>query len=375
MGTTLVRHTELGEIRDVWNSIEARNGLGSPLQSFAYTRLWYDQFSTSEAVRVFSVWSQGDCLGIIPLELKPGRGFPYLSSLKHEHTQHCPRIILRGREPEFAACFLRELVRTSADWSMCKLGYLYSFEPFGPAIEKATSLLQPVGSHKIYREPTYCVDLKLGLKAYLQGTLSKNTRKSYRQKLARAEGHFAVRTVCLRGRHAAAEWDTFLRMEDSGWKGVENTSIHKSSPKIRAYYHGLNDILIENDSLYLFLLLFDDTPAAGLYCYADDGVLHTWKGGYAYDFQEYSPSNIMRVNTVKYVVECMPHISLLHGFPGTYGYKHRYNHAKHNFSTLFIFRNTLKGRLMEAACVLKRFDCFKGPSTRAEKLPLTPVDR
>lgn len=78
------------------------------------------------------------------------------------------------------------------------------------------------------------------------------------------------------------------------------------------------------------------------------------EGGYAHELQEYSPSNILRVNTVKYLTEHMPHIRFLHNFLNAYGYKDKYAHTGHSYSTLFIFRNTLKGQLMKAACILKK---------------------
>lgn len=86
MSTTSALHTGLGEVEAAWGSIEERNGRGAPLQSIAYARMWYEQFSTPEAVRVFSVWNRDDCIGILPMELAPGMGFSVLRSLKHEHS-------------------------------------------------------------------------------------------------------------------------------------------------------------------------------------------------------------------------------------------------------------------------------------------------
>lgn len=83
----------------------------------------------------------------------------------------------------------------------------------------------------------------------------------------------------------------FYDVEDSGWKGIEGTSLKRSF--YGRYYKELASYLSNENKFRLYLLKLNDEYIAGIYAIVDHEILYMIKAGYSNKFSQYSPSTVL----------------------------------------------------------------------------------
>jgi CelD/BcsL family acetyltransferase involved in cellulose biosynthesis len=166
------------------------------------------------------------------------------------------------------------------------------------------------------------------------------------------------------GDKAVASWDSFLSIEDSGWKGDRSSSIKRLPENYRSYYKNLIDLLNENNKLHMYFLIVNGQPIAGLFCYEDNGMFHAWKSGYIEEFYSLSPSNALMLFVIEDLIANFPTIKILNLFTGNYGYKARFAHEDSLYILTTLFNKTIYGRTAYILDNLKqRVKLYPGMST------------
>jgi CelD/BcsL family acetyltransferase involved in cellulose biosynthesis len=124
-------------------------------------------------------------------------------------------------------------------------------------------------------------------------------------------------------------------------------------PPYKAYCDLLVRTLARHDKLYLCFLELEEGPIAGSLFYVENGIINEMKTGYSVRYKDYSPSNILLVRMVRHLLSSMPEIGLWNTYPGSYGYKEKYTHARESFITFVLPNRTLLSRLVFSAYRMK----------------------
>jgi len=128
---------------------------------------------------------------------------------------------------------------------------------------------------------------------------SKSLNKKYKrlQKLGKVEFTKAVEENDL-----LKDFDIFIDVESSGWKGKEGTAI-KCNEELVKFYRCLITEFMNYDGCHIYLLKVNDECIAGNFCIVDDDTIYSLKIGYREDYARYSPGIICSDNLFKMITE------------------------------------------------------------------------
>lgn len=142
----------------------------------------------------------------------------------------------------------------------------------------------------IKRSPVLALE---GDRAWVEGTLGKEFRKSLRRNERRLEaaGRVTVEVTTDPERLSPALAEAFA-IEATGWKAAGGTAI-ASSPATRSFYESVARWAAERGWLRLAFLRVDGVPAAFEYDLELEGAIHSLKAGFDRRFATYSPGNVL----------------------------------------------------------------------------------
>jgi CelD/BcsL family acetyltransferase involved in cellulose biosynthesis len=189
-------------------------------------------------------------------------------------------------------------------------------------------------------------DLSGGWEAYRR-TLSKNRRKDVRRRTRRLE---ELGTIGFRVEDGRTDlerlYDTFVRLEDSGWKGRRGSAI-ASRPAWRRFYLDVSAWAASRGMLRLVFLDLDDRPLAADLAVVHGGTWYALKGGYDPAYRDYAPGLLSLYRTVEHACELgLTRLELL-GAPERY--KLDWTHGMNPRAWLAAYPPTLAGRARYAA--------------------------
>lgn len=340
-------------IRDEWSEIYYSNPRKSIFHSFEYVKNWYECFAQPDQVRIYRITADGKSIGFFPLVLHRKNGFRMLSSLTNNHCYHSGPLVRHGYDDKFKLLMTEGLIKDASSWDLLSYGCIYSFsahsDPFPDQV-----LAKHGSEFKRNFQPTFTVLLDKQFNEYLQNDLSAKTRnnlKTYGKRLSQ-KGH--IRYVHFRGVEAKHSIPEFIRLEDSGWKGAEGSSIKKCGPEYQRYYRTLIDILAENDALRLYFLEHNDKLIAGVFGYSDNGTFHYFKIAYDEEYSSFSPSHLLFIHIIEHLKTSSPDIRRVHMFPGDGGYKHRYANEDVLCEETILFSSTLRGKSLHLCSDIRK---------------------
>ena len=137
----------------------------------------------------------------------------------------------------------------------------------------------------------------------LLASRSRNARqqvRSRRRDLDRA-GKVGFRTTCDES-DLEPDFDAFVRLEASGWKGREGTAI-ASHPKARSFYDGFVPLAAERGWLRLHLLELDGTLIAGTLVVAFGGEGYFLKTGFDESYAQLGPGVVIMAEMLRAACE------------------------------------------------------------------------
>jgi len=352
-GTHIRSMDELRQEKEQWNEVYADSGMKLPILTHDYVALWYECFAPSENVRVFRAMDGDKTIGYLPMVVRSMNGVRFLMNQTNDHCFYGEALVRRGCEDAFKKIILNEILNESG-WDVLHHIFNYSFSSIYPLFPE--SLLSNAKRRwKVNLQPTYSIELDKSFDEYFHKDLSSSMRKSLklsRNRLKKAGPHTYLH---YEGDEAVAMWKEFLRIEDSGWKGENGTSILKTPPQYRKYYNDFVKLLSLTDDLHLYFLELDEKYIAGAFGYTAGDVFQYVKIGYDEEYQALSPSNMLFLYLMQHIQENHKEIKRIHFFPyDDTGYKARFANEEQQFSEIMIYNNNIMGMSLCTLDLLKR---------------------
>ena len=347
-------HEALKNIKSEWDDLYLRSEVNSHYLTFEFIDLWYNCFAAPDQIRIYRIQENSEVIGFLPLILTHANGMRILTSLTNYHCMHCGPLVRKGFETVFQNHLLKELFNNRPEWDVLKYASSYDFDRF-PGLFPA-ELLSSGKKHWIRSsQPTYTTPLNLSFEVWAKEFLSKNTYQAYRNLRNKYTKSSVWSLQQFRGRDALDKWDIFLELENSGWKGVGESSIKMLPENYARYYKGLVAQLAERDDLWVSLLEYDDQYIAGAFIYREGDIIHVFKTAYNEDFKQLSPSNMLLLENIRFIGEQSDAPKILHMFPNDYGYKGRYLKQDYQYHYTEIYSSTYRGQLSYIFRIFKNY--------------------
>jgi CelD/BcsL family acetyltransferase involved in cellulose biosynthesis len=352
----------LASLREEWAEIHRHAPRATTFNGFEHVALWYRQFASPDAVRVFPVRQGGRTLGFLPLVAERRKGIRFLRSLTNAHCVHGGALVGASAEGAFAAAVIETLARERS-WDVLLLENEFSFD--GADLLPCDSLRGARLRWQKAEIPTFVIDVGRPFDEYFRRDLSKKRRNYVMNYLHRVERAGGAEFEHLNGAEALAAWDEFVAIEDSGWKGAAGTSIRRETLACREYYRGLLEILAAQGRLRISFMSMGGRRIAGGFGHVQGRIFHLSKVGYRQDDASFAPSNLLLLQLIKDVGRISGDVRIIHLYPWDHGYKHRFvNQAASSVST-YLFNGTLRGH----AARLWRARRAAGSPAGAEDVP------
>ena len=344
---------ELEQAREQWHDVYEASGMKLPVLTYEYVKLWYECFSSPKDIRVFRVVEGDRIIGFLPMVIRSRESARVLTNQTNDHCFYGEALVRQGYEEIFRKKLLDEILDESG-WDVLHHIFGYSFSAVYPLFPESL-LAEGKRRWKMNVQPTYTIVLDKTCDEYFHKDLSSSMRKSLKlskNRLIKAGPH---RFLHFEGDEAVEKWQDFLRIEDSGWKGKNGTSILKTTPEYRKYYDGLIRHLSSTRDLHLYFLELDQKFIAAAVGYTAGDVFQYLKIGYDEEYQALSPSNMLFMHLMEDIQEHHREIRRIHFFPyDDTGYKKRFANEEQQFLEIIVYNNTIMGQSMYAMGRLKQ---------------------
>ena len=334
----------LQAVREEWETIYEELPVRSPFLSFDYLCLWYHCFAEVEAIRVIRVESQGETVGFLPLVLSRRAGLRVLKSITNAHCFHCSPLIRLNREYQFGQCLFPTLHGDQSSWDILELSCFFSFRPDFDIVSQER-LAASGFKNRRHEQPNFTIDLHGTFDEYFQRELSSSLRRDLKKRFRLLENSGPVAFPHYQKEEAVAYFPEFLEIEGSGWKNRANSSILNQPENYHRYYQNLVRLLARRDDLHLFFLNQSGKSIAAALGYTEGEVYHSFKSGYREEYHHLAPSNLLRLNDIKYFLQNRPDIKKFHLFPVDGGFKHRWANEDSTTVDIALFSRSLRGQL------------------------------
>jgi CelD/BcsL family acetyltransferase involved in cellulose biosynthesis len=348
LGTTVEERLGLEAVSELsaeWDALARATPESGPFALSGWTRLWVESFAPGSPLRVFCARRGGRAVGFAPLIERHGRlgGVPIRlwQSPSNEHSQRVdwaleeqPEATVRRlwehlREKPWEVLLLKDVVAGAA--LDATLGG--AAEADGFLVTRRTSL----------ESPWLPVPAAGELGKVLDGKFRANLRRR-RKKLAEHGALALQRVDGEEGLTGALE--AGLMLEGSGWKGQEGTAI-LCQAETRAFYTRLARLAASEGWLALYSLSLSNRPVAFHYGLEYGGRYYLLKPGYDECFSACSPGQLL----VESVLEDLGRRGTkVFDFLGPkMRWKLDWTQRLRPHVWLYIFRPSLKGRMLQAA--------------------------
>jgi CelD/BcsL family acetyltransferase involved in cellulose biosynthesis len=339
--------------RDQWNTLFKSLTNPSVFSSCEYAELWYRSFADPPAVRVVKAFDGEALVGVLPLVIRRKGPLRVLGSLTNDHCMHSEPLVAEECHKPFMSAISEWICTPEKKWDYLQYDYTYSYSSFPGLIEDEYPTSDTI-RYERYRIPTYVVYLESSFEDYYHKTVNKSTRHKLNAAMKRMNKEKSWEFIPCHGSEALSRWETFLCLEDSGWKGEGKSSIAKLPQKYRDFYRGFLGLLEAKGMLVMNFLVIDGKYVAGNFGFTDRQIYYIAKSGYDPIYNHYSPSNILRLLSIKEISKKTPLVRMVHLYPGDYGYKHRMSSGVESCYSLRIYNSTAAGQAFNILRRMKR---------------------
>ncbi len=282
MTTTVATHQSIEPLVGEWEEL-ARQSNASPFLWPGWMKAWWHAFGAGR-LQILTVYQNGHLAGILPLCRLRG-------ALRSTTNAHTPLFGFLAANEAAAGKLAQALFSQNA--SRIDLSHLLA-DDIGLFLTRAAGDARRyrVFTESIRALPYVAID-GTSWDAYEKG-LHKNHRGDARRQRRRLEekGHLTLDvrdgTEGLNGL-----LDEGFRVESSGWKGAEGTSI-KAHPATRRFYTEVARWASECGWLRLAFLRLDGRALAFDYCLELDRTHYLLKTGYDPAYEKFSPGKVLR---------------------------------------------------------------------------------
>lgn len=277
-----------------WNDAVDRAGIAHPFLRHEWIRTWWECFAGDRELHILVVRALGRVVAIAPLMLERTRMYRVpvrrLRLMENDHTP-CIDILVTERPHEVYRAIWKALRQTPARWDVLLLSQILSGSATGRVMpDLARTSGNPTGVWDSEKSPY--LELTGTWESY-HASLSAKFRSNLRNRLSRLTQLGEPRLEVLRDAASIrAACDDALRLEASGWKAQEGTSIC-SDPAVRRFYTTLADRGTESGWLHLMFLNVNGRRMATSYGAVYGGRLFLFKTGYDPEYAKCSPFKLL----------------------------------------------------------------------------------
>jgi CelD/BcsL family acetyltransferase involved in cellulose biosynthesis len=331
-----------------WNDAVARARVPHPFLSHEWVRTWWDAFRTRDTrLYIQVVRANGRITAIAPLMRETVRmhGIP-ARCVRFIHNDHTPRtdmIIAEDAEASYQAIW--QALRTSRErWDVLLLSQLEHGS-------KTQDVLRAFAAREGLRTGSWrssdspYLAISGGWDAYLN-TLSAKFRSNLRNRLSRLSKIGPVSLEVLTGRaQIAAAADDAWRLESSGWKREEGTSI-ASDPTVQRFYTSLIERGADAGWLELLFLKVGDRRIATSYGACFDRRLFLFKTGYDPEFATGAPFKTLTSLAIEDA--CRRGLREVDFLGDAEPWKLEWTSTSRGHDWLYVFGGTIRARLLHS---------------------------
>ena len=277
-----------------WNAAVERAQIAHPFLRHEWLRTWWNAFGGNRDLHIIVVRDGTGIVGIAPLMRENAMvyGLP-VRRLALMANDHSPRadFIIAGQADDVYGAIWSSLLEEIDQWDVLQLTQLLKSSPTVAALTHfAAAHRLPIGTWKSSESPY--LELAGDWDTYW-ASLSAKFRSNVRNRLTRAKqaGEVALEVVTDNAAIQSA-LDDVWRLEASGWKDQEGTSIG-SDPAVQKFYTMLAGCGADNGWLRLLFLTAGGKRIAVSYSAVYDGRLFLLKTGHDREFHTCSPFKLL----------------------------------------------------------------------------------
>ncbi|MBI1364629.1 MAG: GNAT family N-acetyltransferase [Alphaproteobacteria bacterium] len=263
-----------------------------------------------DGIRLFCVWDEGatgGLIGLVPLEAAPSYGrlpSPHIRNWVYAHCFFGAPLVRRGFETSFFAALFAYLDAEAPAAGFIRLRLLDQDGPLARGLTAAARdrrLIYPAGGFaRAVLRGGYRADEFLG----------RNVRKKKLQELKRRRKRLseiaALRFRMLCDNDDLEAWtETFLRLEDSGWKGRAGTSFAKSAAQREFLRDALRGARAAGE-LQFARLDIGESAIAMMINFTRDGQSYGFKICHDEAYARYSPGVLIELALIEALESMKP---------------------------------------------------------------------
>ena len=350
----LTSASELLESAGLWDDLWARSDVTSPTLQAGLIAQWLGHFcpagrrqSGTNTFHALIVEEQGRWLAALPLVEKRSVGVVRMGAWPANQWSDSGDLLL---DPAVAPQpVLDALVQAmeSLPWQALRLGDV----PIATSRwQQTTAALERAALPYHFRPEMQPgrIDTRGDWESYQQ-TWSRRHRQQVTRHLralsqcGRVEFQFHDRIAPT---EVEARLSAGFDLEDQGWKGEEGSSVRRTAGMF-AFYCGQACELARRKQLRLAMLLVNERPIAFAYGMAAKGTYRSYKVGYAPEFGQYSPGQLLRYHTIEHCFHNPDCLAIDYITP-TPAHLH-WRPERYQIGRLLIARPTVLGRCLVAA--------------------------
>ncbi len=330
-----------------WNDAVERAHIPHPFLRHEWVRTWWDSFGTNHHLHILVVRDNERIVAIAPLmrESATVYGVPVrrLALLANDHTPRTDFIVVERAEEAYRTIW-NSLLDDADRWEVVQLTQL-------PRASKTLDVMSKLAAAEGLAVGTWHSSdspyLELvGTWDQYWASLPSKFRSNIRNRMARLARMGDVGLEILRDRTAIeAACDDAWRLEASGWKQQEGTSICADTA-VHRFYTLLAERAAEREWLRLLFLTVGGRRIAVSYGACYDGRLFLFKTGYDPEYHTCSPFKLLTylatedafangLREVDFLGESEP-------------WKQEWTPSTRGHDWLFIFSNTRRARLLHS---------------------------
>ena len=252
---------------------------------------YLDQLGAPDSLVVIELLRGQRCVGIIAAERArarlAGMNFDSLALPYHPHFILSDAVLADGEKlVDFWPSIGTALAQSSLRWEALRFPCALA----GGAALTAASDLEPLAFERRLRASNYfdCTGPYEQISARYTDLRKKNLQKGWKR--IERTGAFEVKSV--RGSEEGLwAFDEFLRIEGSGWKGQQGSSI-AADPKLAQFWKEL--FLLQSAGLYaeINLMMLDGAAIAGQFCVVSGRTAYVHKIAYDEAHKRLSPGHL-----------------------------------------------------------------------------------
>ncbi|HKC56121.1 MAG TPA: GNAT family N-acetyltransferase [Vicinamibacterales bacterium] len=281
-------------LEDEWNDAVERASVPHPFLRHEWVRTWWDSFQGNRELHIIVVRDADRIIGIAPLmrEAATVYGLPIrrLALLANDHTPRTDFLVSGNADEVYRAVW--NALRDDIDhWDVVQLTQLLKGSPTSVAMTRfAAAEGLPIGTWESSASPY--LELSGTWDSYW-ASLPAKFRSNVRNRLSRLTQVGEPALEILSDKRAIARaCDDAWRLEASGWKDQEGTSI-TSDPAVRTFYTLLAERGADCGWLRLVFLTVGGRRIAVSYSAVHDGRLFLLKTGHDREFHTCSPFKLL----------------------------------------------------------------------------------